>query len=242
MTPCTVGGAAGSGYPRVPDGAERGRGWWDHGDGNRVSHRIQLPTYCNRPIRAHHSVSWLDGVLKLWLWKSCLLLSRKCMALRPQWPEFTFCIGRKLWHVNNISIKKRLNVCRKQVSSYPILTFKTWNIYFVLLNSTEASGEVTLRTTQFLDKLRENPALKIMRDELVSMLQDNLEKIGIPPVCTLKVIQWVLGWIKKMFSLFNFNRFKKKLLRVVGYFGKKSEILSSRYYWNPERSCLYYFK
>ncbi|XP_053404579.1 cilium assembly protein DZIP1L-like isoform X4 [Mercenaria mercenaria] len=43
------------------------------------------------------------------------------------------------------------------------------------------SGEVTLRTTQFLDQLRKNPTLKIMRDELVSVLQDQLEKIGIPP-------------------------------------------------------------
>lgn len=46
---------------------------------------------------------------------------------------------------------------------------------------TTASGEVTLRTTQFLDQLRKNPTLKIMRDELVSVLQDHLEKIGIPP-------------------------------------------------------------
>ncbi|KAL4220080.1 Zinc finger protein dzip1 [Mactra antiquata] len=46
---------------------------------------------------------------------------------------------------------------------------------------TTASGEITLRTTQFLDQLRRNPSLKIMRDELVSLLQDNLEKIGIPP-------------------------------------------------------------
>ncbi|XP_052784003.1 cilium assembly protein DZIP1L-like isoform X2 [Mya arenaria] len=46
---------------------------------------------------------------------------------------------------------------------------------------TERSGEVTLRTTQFLEKLRANPSLKIMRDELVSLLQENLEKIGIAP-------------------------------------------------------------
>ena len=50
---------------------------------------------------------------------------------------------------------------------------------------TEASGEVTLRTTQFLDQLRKNPTLKIMRDELVSVLQEQLEKIGIPPVSSL---------------------------------------------------------
>ena len=50
------------------------------------------------------------------------------------------------------------------------------------IGRTEASGEVTLRTTQFLDQLRKNPTLKIMRDELVSVLQEQLEKIGIPPV------------------------------------------------------------
>jgi len=57
------------------------------------------------------------------------------------------------------------------------------SLYFSLYFSTTQSGEVTLRTTQFLEKLKENPALKIMRDELVSLLQDQLEKIGIPPVC-----------------------------------------------------------
>lgn len=46
---------------------------------------------------------------------------------------------------------------------------------------TERSGEVTLRTTQFLEQLRKNPTLKMMRDELVSLLQEQLEKIGIPP-------------------------------------------------------------
>ncbi|XP_052217759.1 cilium assembly protein DZIP1L-like isoform X1 [Dreissena polymorpha] len=46
---------------------------------------------------------------------------------------------------------------------------------------TTGSGEITLRTTQFLEKLRENPQLRFMRDELVSMLQDQLEKIGIAP-------------------------------------------------------------
>ena len=54
---------------------------------------------------------------------------------------------------------------------------------------TEASGEVTLRTTQFLDQLRKNPTLKIMRDELVSVLQEQLEKIGIPPVSSLFMSQ-----------------------------------------------------
>ena len=53
---------------------------------------------------------------------------------------------------------------------------------FFRTERTQASGEVTLRTTQFLDQLRKNPTLKIMRDELVSVLQEQLEKIGIPPV------------------------------------------------------------
>ncbi|XP_048745463.2 cilium assembly protein DZIP1-like isoform X2 [Ostrea edulis] len=43
------------------------------------------------------------------------------------------------------------------------------------------SGELTLRTTQFLEELRKNPTLKLMRDELISLLQDSLDKIGIPP-------------------------------------------------------------
>ena len=61
---------------------------------------------------------------------------------------------------------------------------------------TTASGEVTLRTTQFLEQLRKNPTLKIMRDELVSLLQDQLEKIGIQPV-------WVISiFIGKFFGRF----------------------------------------
>ncbi|KAJ8310307.1 hypothetical protein KUTeg_012172 [Tegillarca granosa] len=40
------------------------------------------------------------------------------------------------------------------------------------------SGELTLRTTQFLDELRKNPTLKIMRDELESLLHTHLDKIG----------------------------------------------------------------
>lgn len=43
------------------------------------------------------------------------------------------------------------------------------------------SGELTLRTTQFLEELRKNPTLRLMRDELISLLQDSLDKIGIPP-------------------------------------------------------------
>lgn len=46
---------------------------------------------------------------------------------------------------------------------------------------TYRSGEVTLRTQQFLEELRKNPTLKIMRDELVQLLQDQLDKIGVPP-------------------------------------------------------------
>ncbi|XP_060079369.1 cilium assembly protein DZIP1-like isoform X2 [Ylistrum balloti] len=49
------------------------------------------------------------------------------------------------------------------------------------LHSTYRSGELTLRTTQFLEELRKNPTLKVMRDELASLLQDHLQKIGIPP-------------------------------------------------------------
>ncbi|KAK3586230.1 hypothetical protein CHS0354_014051 [Potamilus streckersoni] len=41
------------------------------------------------------------------------------------------------------------------------------------------SGELTLQTTQFLDQLRKNPTLKIMRDQLAEVLEENLEKIGI---------------------------------------------------------------
>ncbi|KAL3846509.1 hypothetical protein ACJMK2_017489 [Sinanodonta woodiana] len=41
------------------------------------------------------------------------------------------------------------------------------------------SGELTLQTTQFLDQLRKNPTLKIMRDQLADVLEENLEKIGI---------------------------------------------------------------
>lgn len=46
---------------------------------------------------------------------------------------------------------------------------------------TARSGEVTLRTTQFLEQLRKNPTLKLLRDEFVSQLQEQLERIGIPP-------------------------------------------------------------
>ncbi|XP_033759384.1 zinc finger protein Dzip1-like [Pecten maximus] len=49
------------------------------------------------------------------------------------------------------------------------------------LHSTYRSGELTLRTTQFLEELRKNPTLKVMRDELASLLQDHLQKIGIAP-------------------------------------------------------------
>ena len=56
------------------------------------------------------------------------------------------------------------------------------SLYSNLYCRTERSGEVTLRTTQFLEQLRKNPTLKMMRDELVSLLQEQLEKIGIPPV------------------------------------------------------------
>ena len=46
---------------------------------------------------------------------------------------------------------------------------------------TYRSGEITLRTQQFLEELRKNPTLKIMRDELEQLLQDQLDKIGVPP-------------------------------------------------------------
>lgn len=46
---------------------------------------------------------------------------------------------------------------------------------------TYRSGEITLKTQQFLEELRRNPTLKIMRDELVQLLQDQLDKIGVPP-------------------------------------------------------------
>lgn len=52
-----------------------------------------------------------------------------------------------------------------------------------MCNSSFRSGELTLRTTQFLEELRKNPTLRLMRDELISLLQDSLDKIGIPPVC-----------------------------------------------------------
>ncbi|XP_063429640.1 cilium assembly protein DZIP1L-like [Mytilus trossulus] len=46
---------------------------------------------------------------------------------------------------------------------------------------TYRSGEITLKTQQFLEELRKNPTLKIMRDELEQLLQEQLEKIGVPP-------------------------------------------------------------
>ena len=61
---------------------------------------------------------------------------------------------------------------------------------------TERSGEVTLRTTQFLEQLRKNPTLKMMRDELVSLIQEELEKIGISPVS--------YAWIFVHFTLYMF--------------------------------------
>ena len=62
------------------------------------------------------------------------------------------------------------------------------HIHCTLSSSFECrSGELTLRTTQFLEELRKNPTLKVMRDELASLLQDHLEKIGIRPVSDVHV-------------------------------------------------------
>lgn len=64
----------------------------------------------------------------------------------------------------------------------------TNTILLLTINRTYRSGEITLKTQQFLEELRKNPTLKIMRDELVQLLQDQLEKIGVPPVSYLVFI------------------------------------------------------
>lgn len=56
------------------------------------------------------------------------------------------------------------------------------SLWIILFNRTYRSGEITLKTQQFLEELRKNPTLKIMRDELEQLLQEQLEKIGVPPV------------------------------------------------------------
>ena len=45
----------------------------------------------------------------------------------------------------------------------------------------------SLHASQFLEELRKNPTLAVMREELAALLQEHVEKKGIPPVSELTI-------------------------------------------------------
>ena len=51
--------------------------------------------------------------------------------------------------------------------------------YFLFCSFT-GTGSLDLRTSQFLEQLRQNPTLGIMREQLAELLSEKVEKCGIP--------------------------------------------------------------
>ena len=69
----------------------------------------------------------------------------------------------------------------------------------VCVCSFTGTGSLDLRTSQFLEQLRQNPTLGIMREQLAELLSEKVEKCGIPrgaPGITDQVLQNKLAMLQ----------------------------------------------